>query len=305
MVKSTLEGYTSGRRIAKQSVFMLVIIGLMEISVGVFAGSLSLTADGIDSFSDAVISLIVWVGLMLSLREPTRSFHYGYFKVESLIAFCTSIGMIGIASFILYRAYLSLLTPHALHSPPFALLALGIAGTISLYFAIRMRRIAKKHELVSLQISAANSIKDASASFVVLVSVALAALGITWMDSVGAIIVSVYIYSVAYVAARESGLILLDSFNSPEVVERVRAVVNTVAGVSDVTEVKMRRSGPFVSGRVKIAVDQNLTVLEASRIVTQVEAVIAREVGALREFVVLPVPFVPEKVASRSHPLES
>ncbi|MCL5067915.1 MAG: cation transporter, partial [Thaumarchaeota archaeon] len=152
---------------------------------------------------------------------------------------------------------------------------------------VYLLRVAKKHGLVSLQIGAANSIKDASASFVVLASVALAAFGITWMDSVGAIIVSMYIYSIAYVAAKESGLVLLDSFNSPEVVERVSSIVRSIPGVRDVTEIKLRRSGPFLSGRVRIVVDQDMPVLEASKIAENVEATLSKEIGALREFVVL------------------
>ena len=291
LTQSAFAGYRQGQAVARISVLFLIIIGFMEIGVGFLTGSLALTADGIDGFSDAAISLIVWFGLRLSLKEPSRYFHYGYFKVESLVAFCTSIGMIGIASFILYRAYLDLLRPHPLTSPSYALVALLIAGSISMFISIRMRRVARDHGLVSLQISAANSLKDASASFLVLISVALAGLGITWMDSVGAIIVSAYIYSIAYIAAKESGLILLDSFNSPEVVEKVQLLVKSIPSVKDVLEIKLRRNGPFLSGRVKIAVDQNMPVFEANRLSQDVELALTKEVGALREFVVLVVPY--------------
>jgi cation diffusion facilitator family transporter len=291
LAQGTLEGYAEGQRIAKLSVLMLIGVGVMEIGVGSFTGSLSLTADGIDSFSDSVISLIVWFGLRLSLKEPSKYFQYGYFKVESLVAFCTSIGMIGVASFILYRSYLSLLSPHKISFPAYALISLLVAGSVSLYFAIRMRKVAKKHGLVSLQISAANSIKDASASFVVLASVALSAVGISWMDAVGALIVSLYIYSVAYVAARESGLVLLDSFNSPEVVERVRSTVQLVPEVRKVTEIKLRRNGQFISGRVRIAVAPEMQVLEATEITKQVESALPKEIPSLREFVVVLVPY--------------
>ena len=291
MAQGTLDGYRKGQEIARLSIVMLVIVGLLEIGVGSWSRSLSVTADGIDSLSDAVISLIVFLGLRLSLREPSRFFQYGYFKVESLVAFCTSIGMIGIASFILYRAYMLLLGANRIIFPAYALIALVFAGSISLYYAIRMRRVAKKYGLISLRVGAANSIKDASASFVVLASVGLAAMGITWMDSVGAIIVSGYIYSVAYVAARDSGLLLLDSFDSPEVVERVHSVVQSVPGVREVCEIKLRRSGPFLSGRVRISVDHNMRVSEASVVANQVEATLSREIGAMREFVILLAPF--------------
>jgi cation diffusion facilitator family transporter len=291
LIQSALRGYRKGQEIARMSVLALVLVGVLEIGVGSLANSLSVTADGIDSFSDAVISLIVWFGLRMSLKEPTTYFHYGYFKVESLVAFCTSIGMIGIATFILYRAYLSMVGVHRIIFPVYALIAVLIAGIISLYYALRMRKVARKYKLVSLQISAANSLKDASASFVVLGSVVLSSIGITWMDPVGAILVSGYIYSVAYVAVRESGLALLDSFNSPEVVDKVRSIVESVPGVHGVNEIKLRRSGPFLSGRVRILVDRDLRVWEASKIAKDVEAKLSREIGALREFVVLFAPY--------------
>ena len=283
--------YKEGRAAARLSTLLQVLVGFVEIGVGVITGSLALTADGIDSFSDAAISLIVWFGLRISLKKPTKYFQYGYFKVESLVAFSTSIGMIAIASFILYRAYLGLLRPHHLSYPSYAVIALIFAAFVSLYNALRMRRAAKEGELVSLKLGAANSLKDTSGSFLVLGSVLLASLGIVWMDSVGAIIISAYIYSVAYVAARESSLVLLDSFNSPEAIENVKRILKTLPTVSDVTEIKLRRNGPFLSGRAKISVDGNLSVFEANKISKNVESVIAKEIGPLRDFVVLVVPY--------------
>lgn len=267
-----------------------VLVGLVEVGVGLISGSLALTADGIDSFSDAAISLIVWFGLRISIKKPSKYFQYGYFKVESLVSFSTSIGMIVIATFIMYRAYMSLLGPHHLIYPSYAIIALIFAGFVSLYNALRMRHAAKGGELVSLKLGAANSLKDTSGSFLVLGSVLLASVGFVWMDSVGAIIISAYIYSVAYVAARESSLVLLDSFNSPEVIENVRTIVRSLPSVRDVIEIKLRRNGPYISGRAKISVDGNLSVLEANKISKNIELAIAEEIGPLRDFVVLVVP---------------
>ena len=73
--------------------------------------------------------------------------------------------------------------------------------------------------------------------------------------------------------------------------ERVRSIVRSVPKVRDVTEIKLRRSGPFLSGRVRISVDQDMSVLEASKIGNEVEATLSKEIGALREFVVLLAPF--------------
>ena len=76
------EGIIAGKRIAKISVVTLLAIGVVEIVAGYLSGSVVATADGIDSISDAMISFIVLLGLLIAHRPPDKKFHFGYHKVE-------------------------------------------------------------------------------------------------------------------------------------------------------------------------------------------------------------------------------
>ena len=62
------EGFVAGQRIAKISVITLVGIGIVELIMGHISGSVVATADGVDSMSDAMISLIVLIGLTFARR---------------------------------------------------------------------------------------------------------------------------------------------------------------------------------------------------------------------------------------------
>ncbi|MCJ7759610.1 cation transporter, partial [Candidatus Bathyarchaeota archaeon] len=64
-----------GGAVAEKSFAILVLVGIVEVSVGVFSSSLALIADGVQSFGDAVVSLIVWIGLRLSGKAPDGKFH--------------------------------------------------------------------------------------------------------------------------------------------------------------------------------------------------------------------------------------
>src|SRR5208283_1549140 len=134
-----LAGHLYGERLARTSVWILVGLGVIEIAAGRFTGSIGLTADGIDSMSDALVSLLVWLGLRMSRKDPDERFHFGYYKVESLMAFVTSIGLMGIGGSILYRSYLSFLDPKPITLPALALGVLLVAGTVSTYRALQMR----------------------------------------------------------------------------------------------------------------------------------------------------------------------
>jgi cation diffusion facilitator family transporter len=254
--------FETAERIAKLSVLTLVGIGLVELFVGFWTGSLGLKADGVDSLSDSVISLIVWVGLHYSRRRPDARFHFGYHKVESFSALIVSLGTVAIAVYILYRSYQVFLNPVPLLSPGIALITLIACGAVSAYRAYQMRIIARQSGLLSLRANANNSIKDASASFIVFASVLGSSLGVYSLDALGGMIISVYIFAVAYLAIRESTLILLDACESPKMVSVLTTALRTVEGVKSVGSIRLRPSGPYLTGIVSILVDGARTVSE-------------------------------------------
>ena len=46
------------------------------------------------TMSDAVVSLLVWLGLKISRKAPDERFNFGYYKVESMTAFVSAIMLI-------------------------------------------------------------------------------------------------------------------------------------------------------------------------------------------------------------------
>lgn len=266
MSSASAEAFQAGERIAKLSVTTLVSIGIVELGVGFWTGSLGLKADGVDSLSDSVISLIVWLGLHYSRRRPDARFHFGYHKVESLSALVVSIGMVGLAAYIMYHSYLTFLNPKEIAYPQLALVTLVGCGTVSMYRAFQMRSVANRYGLLSLRTDANNSIKDGTASFVVFGSVLGASLGIHELDAVGGMIVSLYIFAIAYVAMKESSLILLDACESPEMTSVLAAALKTVEGVHGVASIKLRPSGPYLTGIISVLVDGSKTIAETENL---------------------------------------
>jgi len=134
------EPFSAGESIAKLSVLTLLVIGIVEISVGDLTQSVGLAADGVTSLLDALVSLIVWFGLHFSRRRPDERFHFGYHKVETFSALIVSLSMIVIASYIIFVSYLTFLNPRVIVYPALALVTLSGAGILSMYRALRSVR---------------------------------------------------------------------------------------------------------------------------------------------------------------------
>jgi cation diffusion facilitator family transporter len=277
----SLDIFRDGERVARASFVTLLAIGFAELLAGFFSHSLTVTTDGADSLSDALISAIVWAGLRVAKKAPDDRFHFGYLRVESLTALMASIGMVVVATVFIYFAYLRLLAPREIAYPEAVSVVLLVAGTISLYRALQMRRLAKKSNLLSLKTDAYNSVKDATASFVGFsVVLILAAVNLPILDAVGSIIIAAYIYTVAYVSIRESSYVLLDAFNSPEVVEKIREVIE--GGYrARVDSVRLRRVGPLIEGVIRVVADGKTTLDEIVEIRAKMKADLSSEIDGL------------------------
>ena len=262
-------GYLKGERLAYLSGWTLAMLGLVEIATGSFTGSIGLVADGIDSMSDALVSTLVWLGMRLSRRSADERFHFGYYKIESLVSFVGGIALAGVAVGVFYRSYQVFLNPKPLIIPYLALAVLLAAGTVSLYRAFRMRKVAREHGLVSLKLDANNAIKDGLSSFLVFFAVLASSLGYHQMDAVGGMAVAVFIAIIAFVAIRESSLVLVDAYHNPELVKEIQDVVEREVGVG-VEDVLLRRAGPYVQSEIHIRVDGSMTVEQLDRVKLQI-----------------------------------
>jgi cation diffusion facilitator family transporter len=278
-------GYLAGERLAKVSVWTLVVLGVIEIAAGEFTGSIGLTADGVDSVSDGFVSFLVWLGLRMSRKAPDEKFHFGYHKVETLVAFVTSIGLMGVGGAVLYRSYLAFVEPKPLTLPILALAVLLVAGTISLYRALQMRRIAKRYNLSSLRLDANNAIKDGSASFLVFFTVLASSLGFHQMDGVGGMAVGAFILIVSYVVLEETTLVLLDAYHNPQLVDEIRRIVESNEGVK-VKDVLLRASGPYVQSEIHVEADGTMTVCRLDEIKSSIENAVKEKFTGIQRVVV-------------------
>jgi cation diffusion facilitator family transporter len=282
------KAFEEGKRAAWVSVWTLIGIGVAEIVISTTTGSLTLFADGLDSMADALVSFIVWFGIAMLHKPKSRIFHFGYAKIESFAAFVAAVVIVVLGAFIVYHAYERIVHPVHIINPELTMITLVAAGSISLHRAFRVRSVAKKYNLISLNLDAKNSIKDGSASFVGFGSVLTGYFGIPYMDSVGSFIIAGYIFYMAYTAFKESTLVLVDAVKNPEMENDIARFVEQNFNVN-VDDVMIRPLGHAFSAQLHVVLDQNLTLKEAYEILTKINTAVAERFGT-EETTVIPRP---------------
>ena len=279
--------FEEGKKAAWISVWTLLGIGIAEVAISTTTGSLTLYADGLDSMADALISFIVWFGISMIQKPKTKLFHYGYGKIETFAAFIAAIVVVVLGIYIAYHAYERIIHPVETINPEITMVTLLAAGAISLHRAFRVRSIAKKYNLISLNLDAKNSIKDGSASFVGFGSVLAGYFGIPYMDSIGGLIIAGYIFFMAYVALRESTLVLLDAVNNPnlseQIAEHIQKNFQLTAG-----DILIRPLGHAIEAHINIILEPDMTLKDILKVTDDIKKSTADEFK-INQIVVIPV----------------
>ncbi|HJS67996.1 MAG TPA: cation diffusion facilitator family transporter [Nitrososphaera sp.] len=280
--------FEEARRAAWISIWTLVGIGIGEVLVSAYTGSLTLLADGLDSMADALVSFIVWFGIRMLQKPKSKLFHFGYAKIESFAAFIAAVVIVILGAFIVYHAYERILHPTTVTNPEIVMIALAAAGSISLHRAFKVRNVARKYNLVSLNLDAKNSIKDGTASFVGLGSIIAGYFGIPYMDSVGSILIAGYIFFMAYTAFRESTLVLIDGVKNPELQQEITLHIEKKFNVR-VEKILLRPLGQNFSAQVHIELDRNMTLDKAHETLTSIRNSLIEDFK-VEDSVVIPKP---------------
>jgi cation diffusion facilitator family transporter len=273
-----------GGAVAEKSFAISVLVGIVEVFVGIFSLSLALVADGVQSFADAVVSLIVWIGLRLSKKAPDGKFHFGYYRVETFSSVVAAFFMAVLGGIILYESYQKLLNPVEIVNAEIALAVAILASVIALSLLIFKTRGAKKYSSLALKADAFNSIKDVLTSVV-------ASLGIVFnkyfhiaqTDSVAGIVIALFIFTVAYSVIKEASLVLMDACQCGEILSDIENIAKNVEHVREVHNIRMRKLGPYLIGDMHVVVDGDMSVREADQIATQIEERVKHEFDDVAE----------------------
>ena len=285
-----------GRKIVVASWIGIVgngILAIVKTVVGFLSGSAAVLGDGIDSGLDVLTSGITLIAARITAKPPDIDHPYGHSRVETIATKSVS--------FIIFfaGAQLALGTlGHFVDGVPRELpseLAIwvtvaSILGKSAL--AIHKRIVGKRVNSAMLIADANNMRADIVISFGV-----LAGLGATYffdlpiVDSIVALLISIWIMFVAFRIFLETNTELMEGYKDRDTYQRIFAAVDRVPGAEHPHRTRVRTVGAMQIVDLDIEVDGNLSVTEAHEIAQQTEQAIRKAVGTVYDVLVHVEPF--------------
>ena len=249
------------------------LLAILKITVGMIAGSMAVVADGVDSASDILTSVITLITAHIMSRPPDIRYPYGYERADTIASKALSFVIFFAGAQLAISTVTKLIEggPEMIPSL-FAIWVIILSIVSKILLAVYQFRIGKKTGSAMLVANARNMQSDVMISLAVLTGLVFTVVfDMPILDTITALAVSVWIMATAVRIFFQSNRDLMDGMDDPGIYKQVFAIIDEVEGAHNPHGSRIRKSGNKYVIEVHIEVDGNKTVTDAHHIAHKVE----------------------------------
>jgi len=269
----TQRNYERGMRSSIVGLGANLVLACVKLTAGILGTSYALIADSIESLGDSVGSLIVWRGLQIASRPADHDHPYGHGKAEPLAALLVAILLAAAAIGIAVQALQEIALPHRMPARFTLAVILGVVlvKEILYRFVLRVGTEVGSH---AVHADAWHHRSDAITSGLAAAGITVALVGgpgFEVADAWAALLASSIILITAFRILRPAVHELMDHTAAPDLVEAVRIVAESRAGVHRVEKLWIRKMGLYYVADMHLEVPPEMTVRESHKLAHDVK----------------------------------
>ncbi len=270
-----------------------VALTVAKFLAGILGHSQALIADAVESLADIFSSIIVWRGLVVAETPPDEDHPYGHGKAEPLSAAIVSLMLLLAAVWIAFNALHELNAPRIAPSPWTLVILIIIIGVKETLF----RFVLRESETVSssaVETDAWHHRSDAITSAAAFLGISISLIGgkgYEAADNWAAVAAAAVIAWNGWRLLRPAFNELMDRSPDRELIEKIRTISKSIAGVDDIDKCHVRKMGYQFFVDIHVVVDPQMTVERSHRIGHDVKDKLRAEIPAVRDVLVHIEPF--------------
>ncbi len=215
----------------KKAVFVVLALFALEVTGGLYTGSLALLSDSGHLLADLLALLLALYAVYLATLATTETNTYGYRRAEELAAMVNAVSLLVIAGLILWEAWDRFQNPHAIKAG--ALLgfaSVGLLGNVYMAYLLESHR----HESLNLKAAWLHVLGDLLGSVgVVAGAIVIQIWGLVWFDPAVSVFIALLIFAGAIRVLKEAGNILLEGVPKGLSLPEIEAAIRATPGVMD------------------------------------------------------------------------
>jgi cation diffusion facilitator family transporter len=255
-----------------------LLLVVLKFAAGFWGRSSALVADGLHSLSDLLTDLAVFIGLRFSEQPADECHNYGHEKYETLVTALIGIFLF-IAGYEVLKAGVAKIIQIARGTippgPSHIALAVALLSIIAKEILYRYSAaVGRRLNLPSVTANAWHHRSDAFSSIGVFIGIGGSILlGEKWLvlDPLASVVVSLFIFQVAYRVIVPSIHELTDAAVSEEQKKKITDIIHSCAKVKAFHKLRTRKIGNKVIIDMHILVDKEIDLISAHNIASSLE----------------------------------
>ncbi len=257
-----------------------LLLCLTKFLIGSVTNSISITADAMNNLSDAGSGIISLIAFKLSGKPADREHPYGHGRLEYISAMVVSL-IILIAGFEFAKSsFEKILKPSPINYSSTFLVLLVFTILAKLWLALFYRKIGKRINSPSLLAVFFDSLGDAAATSVSLISLLFSAFSDLNVDGYAGLIVSLFVFAAGIRILKETIGPLIGEPPSEELIKKLTERIISYPGVLGIHDLMIHNYGEqrnFGSVHVEVAADED--IIKSHNEIDLIEREIKRDFG--------------------------
>ena len=262
-----------GRMAGIVGIAVNLVLFAAKLAVGRIAGSVSVAADAINNLTDAMSSVFVLVGYVLSAKPADKEHPFGHERMEYLFGLFISVIITVLGVEMLRSAWNSFMSDS--ETVTYSAVTIGImvaTAFVKIGLAIFYRFFGRKIDSQSLKASSADSLGDVIATTAVIVGLILTPYLGSRTDSVLGGIIGVYIIILGVKLVMESSDTLLGKAPDAELIDSIVSEIKQYDGILGIHDLVIHSYGAGkIFATVHVEVDSGRDTLESHDLIDNIE----------------------------------
>lgn len=274
----------NGKKAAIVGIGANTFLTVLNIIVGLIAGSYALLSEGAHTLSDILTSIIAYIGFKIGQKPADYEHPEGHGRAEAIAGLIITLFLAIVGYEIFTGALRKLLNPSTIITPEYSAAIMALVGIFTnIIISSYIIKLGKEINSPAIIADGHHQRVDIFSSIAILIGVFVANAGYPILDPIIGLVISLMIFKTAYDVGKSNIDNIMGKIPSKDLINKIENVANEVDEVDGVHNIKINYFGSYATVSLHIELDGDLKLSQSHKIVHIVQKKITDEVDIVKE----------------------
>lgn len=257
-----------------------IFLASLKFIMGLLSGSIAIKADAVNNLSDTASSIVTLIGFRLSSKPADKKHPYGHGRIEYVCGLIIAFLVLLIGVEIIKSSVLRIISRETVEYNPLIAAGLVVSIAVKLWMNFFNRKLGKKIGSSAMCAAAADSISDAVATTVTLISVIIARFTSLPIDGYVGVLAGAFVVSSGAKIISDTLTPLLGKAPSADLIDNIKREVLSNEKIHGIHDLIIHEYGPgkiFASLHAEVSSKED--IMEIHGVIDSLEAAVDDKLG--------------------------